>query len=146
MKRVVYGRRNNGDFGLFISKPGQNAHTITDDKALAFSSEIPHGLAMHAKGLMGPFGVNGGTLTANFPALSYVPQVMLAFYDGANGYYYFTQKEVRVAGDPTTGTYNVRSTTGPSATITTNSVSITAPSTHGGLYGHYIILRMPGGG
>ena len=136
------GQRANGNYGLFISPAGVDANTAADYD-LSFSTQLPHGFVVHAKGMVGPLGT--GYKTAAFPTLGYVPQVLAAYYDSATGKYYYIQREFTVTGG-SGGTYVVSSVTGPAIQVTTNSISMSAVSTSTqAYYGHYVILRMLGG-
>lgn len=141
--RVVLGQRANGNYGLFVSPAGVDANTAADID-LSFSSMMAHGYTVHAKGMVGPLTA-GVDSTASFPALNYVPMGVIAYYDSSNQYYLYTQRELTVAGSPTTGTYTVANRTGPNAKITSSSITITGSTGQDGKYGHYVILRAPGG-
>lgn len=69
--RTLYGRRQDGSYGLDISFPGYDVLTATDDQ-LAFSSR------WGGAGSILQIGNVGRDITVSFPTLSYIP-IVVAF-------------------------------------------------------------------
>jgi hypothetical protein len=144
MRRLVYGRRANDDYGLFTSPPAVDAFTA-GDADLSFSSMLPHGALVHARGIM--TGIPVGGTTVSFPALAYVPQAIIGYYDTANGIYYYFQmsSSAYYAYNPSSGgTVTITRGYGPSAIITPSSIWIDRFGL-ANWAAHYAILRVPGG-
>lgn len=149
MRRSVYGRRNNGDHGLFVSQAGGDAYTITDDRLLAFSTNMPHGAVVHAKGTATLQG--SGTTTISFPALPYIPQAIVGYYDTVNSRYYFMQPFTSAYyvynGAGSQGSFSYARGFGPRAMLTASSIII--EGSNGVLppswVAHYTVIRAPGG-
>ncbi|MNE34387.1 hypothetical protein D3C80_1281070 [compost metagenome] len=69
--RTLLGKHQNGiNFGLYVSKPGQNVLTASQPEHYLFNSDVAAGAVIHASGTL-TLGA-----TAAFAALPYVPLVM----------------------------------------------------------------------
>jgi len=138
--RVVLGKRNNGDYGLFISPPGVDATTASDGD-LAFSTTWTQAASIHAEGLI---SLDSNPGWVSFPALPYTPHVIAGWYDSNSGYYYYSQNEVFGTGGSWGGqTFNF---IGPKVEATNSQIRVNQWTNKGtGWYIKYYILRMPGG-
>lgn len=71
-RRIVFGRRSNGDFGLFISKPGYDAYS-TGDGNLLFSPSLRRYMRIQSGTVTIPN--SSSYAQVNFPTQGSVPLV-----------------------------------------------------------------------
>lgn len=71
-RRIVFGRRSNGDFGLFISKPGYDAYSASDANLL-FSPSLRRYMRIQSGSVTIPN--SSSYVQVNFPAQATAPLV-----------------------------------------------------------------------
>lgn len=142
-QRVIAGRRNNGNYGLFVSAPAADVDTAADID-LMFSTQYGHAALVHQSGIVMLSGTTQSS-AVTFPALPYIPLVICGYYDSVNGRYYYAQMEIAAwAG----GTWGGQTFTafGPNVTVTASDVKFQCNQNHGTDWGvKYHIIRVPGG-
>ena len=143
-RRVVVGRRNGGDYGMFVGEPGVDAFTAPD-QSLIFSTSMLHASSVHQSGFVGLNG-QGWTGWVSFPSLPYIPLIVAGYYDVANARYYFSQQEISAWAGGSWGGITFGGV-GPKLEILPYQFRAQSYSDHGADWAvKYYVLRVPGGG
>jgi hypothetical protein len=158
MTNRVTTRLADGTYGLFISKPGIDVLTA-DPWDMVFDSRIPHNASIYAQGT----ATRGQTVT--FPALPYIPMVLIFGVDGGDGLpfnYYQSDPELAEDENGNTVFYNFVTESNqtfpyvrhrlmePVYRVTASSLEFVDDYTvhfdpSGGYTARYAVLRAPGG-
>lgn len=138
--RTLFGRRNDGSYGLDVSVPGHNVLTAPDSR-LAFSTRWSHAASIHQTGTIK--ASEAGTVV-HFPPLPYVPMVMALVVH--NGEVMPVRPEIIMEEDGDGYPWVASSGLAPFYTVTKSSLTMrTLPSHYipENMYAGWIVERSP---